>query len=233
MSEPIRPSTLLGGLFPDGVVAFEARAAVPLEFLHGEESRAIARAVPKRAQEFAAGRACAHRALAQLGITGFALRVGANREPLWPDGVTGSITHTAGFCGAAVARRTSFNALGIDAERRNAVHRRLWRHIATPAELERLERLAPPQGDCMATVLFSAKESFFKCQFPLTREWLNFSDVTVSVEPPMLTVVPCRTLALESRAAPPWRGRCSIEDNLIVTGLSLPPVTAPSSGTAA
>ena len=29
----------------------------------------------------------------------------------------------------------------------------------------------------MACALFSAKESYFKCQFPLTRRWLEFKQV--------------------------------------------------------
>ena len=32
-----------------------------------------------------------------------------------------------------------------------------------------------------ATLIFAAKEAFYKCQYPLTAEWLNFNDVTVEV----------------------------------------------------
>jgi 4'-phosphopantetheinyl transferase EntD len=31
----------------------------------------------------------------------------------------------------------------------------------------------------MATILFSAKEAFYKCQYTLTRKWLEFEDVSV------------------------------------------------------
>jgi enterobactin synthetase component D / holo-[acyl-carrier protein] synthase len=217
-STPLRASSLLRGLFPNGVAAFEARSPVGTETLHEQERRSIERAAPKRAAEFATGRACARHALAALGITGFALRVGPDREPLWPEGVTGSITHTAGFCGAVVARRTLCGSLGVDAERRDAVHRALWRQIATPAELQWLEGLPPGLAVEMATVVFSAKESFFKCQFPLTHAWLNFADVSVSVEPPQLRVTPCRALAAASHVPAPWEGRCAIEDDWVFTG---------------
>jgi enterobactin synthetase component D / holo-[acyl-carrier protein] synthase len=231
-SAPVRVSRLLGELFPNGAAAFEARSPVGSETLHEEELPFIPRAVAKRAAEFATGRACARRALAQLGITGFALRVGSDREPLWPPGVTGSITHTAAFYGAVVARRTLCESLGVDVERRDAVHRRLWRQIATPGELQWLEGLAPALAADMATLLFSAKESFFKCQFPLTREWLNFSDVSVSVEPPHLRIVPCRALAVARRAPPSWKGRCALEDGLVATGVYLPAASRPSSNSA-
>src|ERR1700692_4432176 len=55
-------------------------------------------AVQKRAEEFAAGRACAHRLLAEFGIVDFPVKVAADRQPLWPEGLVGSITHTSGFC---------------------------------------------------------------------------------------------------------------------------------------
>jgi 4'-phosphopantetheinyl transferase EntD len=34
-----------------------------------------------------------------------------------------------------------------------------------------------------ATILFGAKEAFYKYQYSLTRTWLDFKDVTVSVTP--------------------------------------------------
>gem|GEM_PF-224526 len=218
----IQPSPLIAGLYAEPVCAFEARGPVDPGALARAEAEYVARAVPKRAGEFAAGRACARRALAGLGITEFALRVGADREPLWPAGVTGSITHTAGFCGVVAARTAVVASLGLDAERRDAVHRRLWRRIATPEELAWLESLAPDLAPDMAALIFSAKEAFYKCQFPLTREWLDFSAVSVSVGPGSFEVRPRRALALESLARPPWRGRHALDRSLILTGCSLP-----------
>jgi 4'-phosphopantetheinyl transferase EntD len=218
----IQFSQTIAGLFAVPVAAFEAHGAVDPGVLAPEEAAHVARAVPKRVGEFAAGRACARRALAELGVPDFILRVGPDREPLWPAAVAGSITHTAQFCAAAAARTTLVAALGIDAERRGAVHRRLWRQIATSEELAWLESLAPDRAQEMATVLFSAKEAFYKCQFTLTREWLNFSDVSVAIGPDAFRVSPRRRLALEALAPPPWHGRHALERSLIVAGCSLP-----------
>ncbi len=220
--EDIHASRLLGRLFSDRVVAFESRQMLGLEALRSEEAPYVARAVPKRVAEFATGRACARRGLAELAIVDFPLRVGADREPLWPVGITGSITHTAGFCGAVVAKTTAVRSIGIDAELASAVHRRLWRHIATAAELRWLEGLPAPRARLMASIVFSAKEAFFKCQFPLTREWLNFADVAIRIERRDFEVSPARALALEALVPAPWVGRYVREDPLIVTGLSLP-----------
>ena len=52
------------------------------------------KAVQKRKAEFLAGRYCARAALAQLdGSLAVNIGIGANREPLWPPGFVGSITH--------------------------------------------------------------------------------------------------------------------------------------------
>lgn len=221
-SEKLRVSRLLSGLFAQRVIAFEAREPIGPETLMVEEARYVSRAVPKRVAEFAAGRACARRALAELAIVDFALAVGPDREPLWPQGVTGSITHTTGFCGVAVARQTEMASLGIDAERRGAVERRLWRQIATEPELRWLEGLPPARAADMASLVFSAKEAFFKCQFPLTREWLGFSDVSVSVKSRVLRLAPSRRLALQALRPAPWTGRYALRGALVVSGFGLP-----------
>jgi 4'-phosphopantetheinyl transferase EntD len=42
-------------------------------------------------------------------------------------------------------------------------------------------------GVCLDTVLFSAKESVYKAWFPLSRRWLGFEDVEVSIDPAAAT----------------------------------------------
>ena len=130
-----------------------------------------------RLREFAAGRSCARLALADLGAESAPLLMGDGREPLWPVGFTGSITHTAGYCAAAVCRVGVVVSLGIDAERIVAVNRSERQALFCPAEIDWLESLALPEQTAMACAMFSAKESYFKCTFPLTRRWLEFKEV--------------------------------------------------------
>jgi 4'-phosphopantetheinyl transferase EntD len=220
-SEKLQSSALLAGLFTVQVVAIEAREPLPLQLLRPEEAAHLARAAPRRAGEFAAGRACARAALAQLQIEDFPLQVGPDREPLWPPGVSGSITHTEGYCGVVVAPKRLLLSLGIDAELRGAVRPALWRQICTADEQHWLQSLPELEAREMATLIFSAKEAFFKCQFYPTRQWVNFSDVSVSVETGGFEIRPHRKLKLESLTPPPWSGRFAAEQNLIVTGISL------------
>lgn len=130
-----------------------------------------------RLREFAAGRSCARLALADLEAMSAPLLVGAGREPLWPAGFTGSITHTDGYCAAAACRIGAVISLGIDVERLVALNRSEWQVLFRPAEIAWLDSLAQREQVAMACALFSAKESYFKCQFPLTRRWLEYQDV--------------------------------------------------------
>jgi 4'-phosphopantetheinyl transferase EntD len=217
----VTASALLAGLFPPGIVAFECHAPFAPAPLHPAEAQCVARAVPKRLGEFAAGRACAHAALAQLQIADYPLRMGAEREPLWPAGIVGSITHSGSFCGAALARSAEIMGLGVDVEQRSAVRPELWRAVSTAQELEWLHRLPEAQARTMAAVVFSAKEAFFKCQFPLTRQWLGFAHVAIHVEADRFAVRPCRTLQLEELAPPPWGGCFALQGALVATGVAL------------
>ena len=143
------------------------------------ESALVERAVAHRRREFEMGRQCARRALHRLGVTQFPLLIGHSREPLWPHGIVGSITHTDIFCGAVVGSTALFRGVGIDAEPAEPVEARLAQRIATEHEITRLRLFEPALS---ATLLFSAKESIYKCQFQCTNTWLNFRDVAVEVE---------------------------------------------------
>jgi 4'-phosphopantetheinyl transferase EntD len=104
-NNPASLSPLLASLFPPGVAAAGLRMAGDPSLLFPDETRYLGRAVPKRTREFAAGRLCARRALAEFGVTGYPLRMNRDRRPHWPAPVIGSITHTTGMSGAVVASR--------------------------------------------------------------------------------------------------------------------------------
>jgi 4'-phosphopantetheinyl transferase EntD len=165
-------------LLPAGVSFAEATPADWAAPLHPVEARAVAGADKARRREFQAGRSCARRALAQLGVSG-TIPVGPGREPRWPGGVVGAITHTAGYCAAAVARATEVRAVGIDAERNQPLEDGLLPVICTAHE----RRCMPAdQGVSWPVVLLSAKESLFKVWYPLTGLWLGFHQAVLDVD---------------------------------------------------
>ena len=150
---------------------------------HGEEDL-VAGAVEGRRREFITTRRCARRALAGLGHPATAIRSGPRREPLWPAGVIGSLTHCTGYRAAAVARRSDLGSLGIDAEPHGPLPNGVTRQVTLAEERALLSWLA---GSVPAIhwdrVLFSAKESVFKAWYPLTGRWLGFEDAFLSINP--------------------------------------------------
>jgi 4'-phosphopantetheinyl transferase EntD len=176
---PARQSASLQGLFPGGVVAAELAGVVPEGLLTESEAQVISHCAPKRIGDFAAGRLCARVAMAEFGVLDYSLLPGADRQPLWPEGLCGSITHTEGYSAAVVTRRLSFRALGVDCERIAAVHAELWPRILGEAERSCLRQLPQPLQATAAALMFAAKEAFYKCQYPLTAEWLEFEDIHI------------------------------------------------------
>jgi 4'-phosphopantetheinyl transferase EntD len=174
---------MIAALFPDNVVTIEADPALIDGVLFPEEEACIRRAVPKRREEFTAGRLCARKALARFGITDFPLVTGEGRMPVWPPSVVGSISHTEGYCGVAVASTREVESVGLDVECVGRVERNLWRRIFTPHELHRIGLLSPDDQAAHATLLFSAKECFYKAQYGITRRWVGFREVQISVGP--------------------------------------------------
>ena len=104
-----------------------------------------------------------------------------DRAPIWPDDVVGSITHTGGFAAAAVAWAADIAALGIDSEQ--IIDPAMTADIADICMVDEatLFKAAHGRSFCeFCTLVFSAKESVFKCLFPLTRKFLEFSDVRIT-----------------------------------------------------
>jgi len=224
---PAALSTPLGALFPPGAAAADLRGPGNPGLLLAGEAAYVGRAVPKRAQEFAAGRLCARRALAEFGIVDFPIRVAEDRQPIWPDAFVGSITHTEGYGAAVVAERRRIRALGLDSEIVGQVKVPLWATICTPSEIAWLRSLSPSERAAAATLIFSAKEAFYKCQYPLTRERLNFHDAVVeSVTQPApmgtFTIRPTRRIALEDHTIVPLQGRYLFHREEVTAGIAIP-----------
>ncbi len=137
-----------------------------------EEAPAIARAIPKRQTEFAAGRRAARRALDDLGLQNVSIPQGPNRSPVWPKGVVGSLSHDDGLAVATVARSDKVLRLGVDlAEASDFPDHLRGQILHTPAE--------HAQSGLEARITFSAKECVFKAFYPDVSAYFGFDAVTV------------------------------------------------------
>ena len=210
-------------LLPEGVAAAEVRGDDPDARLLPEEEAVLERGIPKRRREFTIGRSCARTALAELKFPPGPILPGSHREPTWPAGAVGSITHCREYCAAAVAPASRFASIGIDAEVHAELPEGVLERISVPEERARLEARAGG-GTWWETVLFSAKESVFKAWFPLARRWLGFEDACVDLDPEEGTFH-ARLLVpgpeVRGRPSTGFGGRYLVRDGLVVTAVVL------------
>ena len=176
---------MLGEILPAGAAVAEEFGLLSEEAeLLAAEREVIATAAPKRRREFAAVRACARRALSDLGLPPAAVLPGPSGEPAWPPGVVGSMTHCEGYRACAIGRKEEFAAIGIDAEPHAALPDGVLGIVTGEAERAHLTGLAAvAPGTSWDRILFCAKEAVYKAWFPMTGRWLGFSDADVLIDP--------------------------------------------------
>jgi len=207
-------------LLPPEVYSRELRGDDPGASLFAEEEALVGGSTEARRREFATARTCARQALKALGLPEAPILRGAKREPCWPEGIVGSITHCRGYRAAAVARGAVFLTLGIDAEIDEALPAGVERYVLRDEERIWLSRA--PGGVHWGRVMFSAKESVYKAWFPLTGRWLGFDDAIVRIDPRSGTF----TAELLADPGIPglnrFSGRFLVEDGLVATAIAVP-----------
>ena len=145
------------------------------------EQQLVQNAADRRKVDFGDSRWCAHQAMRPLSEDQPIMR-GARGMPIFPNGVTGSLTHTEGFRAALVGRSQRWRSLGIDAEPARKLPDGVLQAIANRQEERRLSKLVVDHGQEFAeTVLFSAKEATYKAWFPLTHRFLDFDQADIDV----------------------------------------------------
>ncbi|MGW6242081.1 4'-phosphopantetheinyl transferase family protein [Streptomyces sp. NPDC055094] len=206
-------------ILPPGVRSAEAFDDLAPAPLFPEEAALMTGRRRRRRAQFATARACARRALAELGLAPAPLLPGTGGAPRWPAGVVGSITHCDGYRAAVAARAADVAALGIDAEPAGPLPRGVLGLIASTTERAALDRLAAERPEvCWDRLLFSAKEAVYKAWFPATERWLGFAEAEVR-----LTPAGTFTATLDPSAPPPrgatlrFAGRWLVREDLVVT----------------
>lgn len=128
---------------------------------------------------FLLGRACAQKALNQIGIQNITVEKSSSGAPIWPKGVQGSITHSLPFAFAIVTNQKN-TYLGIDFEPVIS-NQDLANKICT--EEEKSVFLKPIKDKQIylktLTAIFSFKESFYKCVYPLVQKYFGFQSISI------------------------------------------------------
>lgn len=166
-------------LFDGPVAVGVTDPCAPQSALLAGEDSAVAGAVPARQREFAAGRAAARVGLVGLGAAPEPIPVGPDRAPIWPHGVTGSISHNDRFCIAVLGHLHNWRGLGVDIEAETPLDADLIPTICSDTEQS---RIAGPDQVTLAKLIFSAKEATYKAQYPLTGMLFGYDHLDVTLD---------------------------------------------------
>jgi 4'-phosphopantetheinyl transferase EntD len=221
---------VISRLLPDWVRAVDTTADASEDSLWPAERAVLTRAVPKRRIEFATVRVCARAALAELGVPPAPILPGPRGAPGWPPGIVGSMTHCAGYRGAAVARQEHAASIGIDAEPHGPLPDGVLDAIARPEEHRQLAELAASHPAVhWDRLLFSMKESVYKAWFPLTGKWLDFDEASIAIDAgtdpqagTFTAVLQVPGPVLDGRELTGFTGRFSASDTLVLTAIAVP-----------
>lgn len=211
--------------FPDGV----AFVAVDPEVLshdaaHPDELAQLRpRVVDRRRREFVLGRIAARRAIEALGHAPRPVLVGPQREPQWPPGLRGSITHCGDMAAAAVAEASITEGLGLDVED----SRRITSDVEAMVT-DAIERRWSAGDPLRVAMLFSAKESIFKAFYRLRGELFGFEAVRLRATPEGLRATLRERLGPDHPAGAVVEVGCVRRGPLVMTSVLLPGRAQPS-----
>lgn len=135
--------------------------------------------LPQRRAQYFAGRLCTTRALISLGAKDTQVATSAERAPIWPQGVVGSISHSNDYAIAMTGEAKLFNYIGVDIEiRQEKIFNELASEFTSPGEQSYLSSLMMDY-DLALLITFSAKESLFKALWPQLRFFFGFASARI------------------------------------------------------
>ena len=169
------------------VLSLAPSADCPLTSAELAAARSFA---PGRLAEFRHGRYCARSALLRLGADAGQILIGANREPLWPAGIIGSISHAGDTAAAVVAWQAQFAAIGLDLEPAAPLEDALVPRICRPEELAVIAATSTNPGEA-ARRIFSMKEAAYKALWPIIGCFLDFHNLEVRLAADIVTFAVC------------------------------------------
>ena len=180
----------ISSLFATGVLTRCDHRDGWIDELTPTEKAQIGDVCEKRYAEFAAGRSQARQLIAALTGVAETLSIGEYRQPLWPDTVVGSISHSDLYCAVAVAPGSLLGGIGIDVEPYEDLDADVADVVLTDAEyraitgLDKLQRQSgrEPMGSKAHKLIFSIKEAVYKCCYPRVRAFIDFKQCNVSLD---------------------------------------------------
>ncbi len=202
----------ISSLFSTGVLTRCDHSDGWQDQLTPQEKIQIGDVCEKRYAEFAAGRSQARQLIAALTGIAEPVLIGDYRQPLWPETVIGSISHSDKYCAVAVAPVNALTGIGIDVESFEALDEDVADVVITDKEraatrefdriFEQSGRLPLGESQSVGQVqmvdgglpgshavsekthklIFSIKEAVYKCCYPQVRAFIDFKQCEVSLD---------------------------------------------------
>lgn len=136
----------------------------------------------KRLREFIAGRNIAKNLIRELTSYNALVYRSSTFLPIWPKGITGSISHKGKLCGAIISNDSSIISLGFDIEKYEAIPEAIWSTYTNAEEIQRntLDSIDKPY---LANIIFSCKESAFKAFYQNGLTAVKLQDISIKLSP--------------------------------------------------
>lgn len=165
---------MLKNPFPPNLpICFACLSSESGSALFPDETAILQTLGPGRRTDFSLGRLAAHHALRKLSDHAQPVLRAKDGAPVWPDGITGSIAHSAGAALAVVASTKEMLSIGIDLElETRAVAPEIFKRVGAGESADMF-------GQQTSLTLFSIKEAGYKALRPLTNNSLTFADMKV------------------------------------------------------
>jgi len=142
-----------------------------------QKPTALTHWLPQRQAQFLAGRLAVKEHISELPCSDVQIPIGQHRQPVWPDQYTGSISHSEKTSIAAVKKTlTHQSGLGVDIQALidNDTQEKITHTILSTHENALIQQEKQLSESMLFTLIFSAKESFFKAVFNTVGRYFDF-----------------------------------------------------------
>lgn len=141
----------------------------------------IKNSVIKRRAHYLTGRILVKILLNQIGITDFNLINGSGNEPLWPENIIGSLSHTENYAICAIDHLNNYTGIGVDIQKCISIEtaNKIWPLIMSTVEKELLITNVI-EFPVLLTIVFSAKESLYKALYSQVKSFNYFNLLTIT-----------------------------------------------------
>lgn len=181
----------------------------------------LTQAVRKRRAEYLASRVVVRNALSRMGIEAAILSNDGDRAPVWPVGISGSLSHSHQSIAVLLSRAEHRLLLGVDCENILPAETAEQMHsvIVSPAEKQTLLESGLPFATAL-TLAFSVKESLYKALFPLLRQAMDFRAAEITALHPATGQVQLRltdSFASDFPAGRVFSGQVEVQAEQLLT----------------